>query len=131
MDVTGLRPDSMIEATMVSADFRQQIQPHELRRDLDLSRERMARLVDVSSKTIERWEEQERLPQSARIRVQLAQLQQMRDLGLTVYTLDGFRRFLRTPLPLFEQRSPLQMIEQGEIDDVIAALAADYEGLGV
>lgn len=106
------------------------LHPGELRRDLNLSRERMARLVDVSAKSIERWEEQQTLPSSARVRVQLAQIQQMRDLGLSVYTLEGFRQFLRTPLPVFGNRTPLQVIEQGGIDAVIAALAADYEGLG-
>lgn len=115
---------------MVTTEHRHHFQPHELRRDLDLSRERMARLVDVSAKSIERWEEQQTLPSSARVRIQLAQIQQMRDLGLSVYTLDGFRQFLRTPLPVLGDRTPLQMIEQGGIDQVIAALAADYEGLG-
>ncbi len=106
------------------------LQPRELRRDLDLSRERMARLVDVSSKTVERWEEREALPASSRVRVQLAQIQEMRDLGLTVYTQEGFRQFLKTPLPVFNGKTPLQMVEQGEIDQIIAALASDYEGLG-
>jgi hypothetical protein len=54
----------------------------------------------------------------------------VRDLGLSVYTLEGFQEFLRTPLPTFDGRTPLQMIEQGKADDVIAALASDYEGLG-
>ena len=107
------------------------LQPDELRRDLNLSRERMARLVDVSAKTIERWEGAQALPSSTRVRIQLAQLQEMRDLGLMVYTLEGFRLFLRTPLPDLRGQTPLQMIEQGKIDEVIGALAADYEGLGV
>ncbi|MGH2616401.1 MAG: antitoxin Xre/MbcA/ParS toxin-binding domain-containing protein [Thermomicrobiales bacterium] len=108
------------------------LRPDELRRDLSLSRERMARLVDVSAKTIERWEHQHALPvrTSSRIRAQLAQIQEVRDLGLCVYTPEGFRQFLRTPLPTFAGRTPLQMIEQGKVDDVISALASDYEGLG-
>ena len=106
------------------------LEPKELRRDLNLSRERMARLIDVSSKTIERWEEQRSAPAAAKVRVQLAQIQEMRDLGLMVYTKEGFRQFLKTPLPIFKSRTPLQMIEQGETDQVIAALASDYEGLG-
>lgn len=106
------------------------LRPRELRSDLDLSRERMARLVDVSSKTIERWEERESLPASARVRVQLSRLAELRDLGLTVYTPEGFKRFLRTPLPIFNGRTALHMVEQGETEQVITALAADYEGLG-
>lgn len=108
------------------------VRPGDLRRDLHLSRERMARLVDVSAKTVERWEQRQALPArtSARIRMHLAQIQKMRDLGLSVYTPDGFRLFLQTPLPTFAGRTPLQMIEQGEVGAVIATLAADYEGLG-
>jgi DNA-binding XRE family transcriptional regulator len=108
------------------------VRPGELRRDLHLSRERMARLLDVSAKTVERWEVQHSLPSrtGSRIRTQLAQIEEVRDLGLSVYTLEGFQEFLRTPLPTFDGRTPLQMIEQGKADDVIAALASDYEGLG-
>lgn len=101
-----------------------------LRHDLDLSRERMARLVDVSAKTIERWETQNALPSSRRVRVQLAQLKEMRDLGRMVYTPEGFRKFMRLPLPNFDNLTPLQLIEQDRIEEVIGALAADYEGLG-
>jgi transcriptional regulator with XRE-family HTH domain len=106
------------------------LQPGELRHDLNLSRERMARLVDVSAKTVERWELQKVVPINSRVRGQLAQIQAVRDLGLTVYTREGFQEFLRTPLPLFDGRTPLQKIEQGDVNDVLAALAADYEGLG-
>src|SRR5262245_51219907 len=101
---------------MVAESSPAPIQPGPLRHDLALSRERMARLVDVSAKTIERWEERQTLPSSTRVRVQLAQLQQVRDLGLAVYSLDGFRRFMRSPLPTAGNRTPLQLIEQGEID---------------
>jgi DNA-binding XRE family transcriptional regulator len=117
---------------MVAERIEYTLRPDELRRDMRLSRERMARLVDVSAKTVERWEHQQSLPAraSSRIRTQLAQIQEVRDLGFCVYTPDGFREFLKTPLPIFEGRTPLQMIEQGQTDAVIAALASDYEGLG-
>jgi hypothetical protein len=119
-------------AGMHAAQTAHTLRPDELRRDLNLSRERMARLVDVSAKTVERWEDLRGLPPraSSRVRVQLAQIQEMRDLGLSVYTPEGFQHFLRTPLPSFGSRTPLQLIEQGRVDDVVAALAADYEGLG-
>lgn len=117
---------------MVAERAEYTLRPDELRRDLSLSRERMARLMDVSAKTVERWEQQHSLPAraSSRIRVQLAQIQEVRDLGLCVYTLEGFRQFLKTPLPTFDGRTPLQMIEQGKAEDVVSALASDYEGLG-
>jgi DNA-binding transcriptional regulator YiaG len=40
---------------MVAERVAYTLRPDELRRDLNLSRERMARLVDVSAKTVERW----------------------------------------------------------------------------
>jgi DNA-binding XRE family transcriptional regulator len=107
------------------------LRPGELRHDLNLSRERMARLVDVSAKTVERWEQQQTLPANRRVRSQLAQIQAVRDLGLAVYTPEGFQQFLQTPLPVFNGKTALQIIEQGEAERVLDALAADYEGLGV
>lgn len=106
------------------------LNPAQLRRDLHLSRERMGRLVDVSAKTIQRWEEQGKLPSSVRVRQQLAEIAEIVELGLIVYTPDGFREFLTTPLPPFEHRTALQEIEQGRAENVIAALSTDYEGLG-
>jgi len=72
------------------------MRPGELRRDLHLSRERMARLLDVSVKTVERWDARHALPPrtGSRIRTQLARIEEVRDLGLTVYTPEGFQEFL-------------------------------------
>ena len=89
------------------------LSPQQLRADLRLSRERMARLLDVSAKTIERWEARDALPASARVRSQLAQLQEIVELGLTVYTPDGFTRYLATPLPTFGGRTALQTDRAG------------------
>lgn len=102
----------------------------ELRQELGLSRERMARLVDVSVKTVERGETQQALPANIRVRGQLAEIQAIRDPGLLVYARDGFQEFLWTPLPGFAGKTALKKIEQGETGDVLAALAADYERLG-
>jgi transcriptional regulator with XRE-family HTH domain len=106
------------------------LNPAEIRRDLHLSRERMARLMDVSAKTIQRWEERETLPQDQRVRRQFADLREIVDLGLVVYTEDGFREFLTTPLRAFDGLTALRMIELDRSDEVLAALATDYEGLG-
>lgn len=103
-----------------------------VRDGLGLSRERMARLVDASSKSIERWEKSASLPQSIHVRKQLGKLQEIVHLGLLVYTPEGFELFLTTPLPVFNGRTALQMMELGdaEMELVVGALAADYEGLG-
>ncbi len=100
------------------------------RGDYRLPRERMGRLLDVSAKTIARWEQGDRSPVNGRVPAQLARLREIADLGRTVYTPDGFAQFLAAPLPAFAGRTALQLIEAGEADRVLAALAADYEGLG-
>jgi DNA-binding XRE family transcriptional regulator len=104
--------------------------PGDIRARLALSRERMARLMDVSAKTIERWEARADPPSGRMAQQRLAQLREIVDLGLTVYTPEGLYAFLRTPLPAFDGRSALQLIELGDAERVIAELVADYEGLG-
>jgi DNA-binding XRE family transcriptional regulator len=101
-----------------------------VRGELDLSRERMARLFDVSAKTIERWEAKRALPRDHAARKLLSELREMVDLGKSVYGKEGFHRFLALPIPSAGQATPLQLIERGEIATVLAALATDYEGLG-
>jgi DNA-binding XRE family transcriptional regulator len=104
------------------------VDPHAVRAALALSRERMARLLDVSWKTVERIEAEGRLPASAAAAARLAQVQQIVELGLTVYTREGFARFVSTPLSSFGGLTPLQLIERGQADQVLGALATDYEG---
>lgn len=52
------------------------------------------------------------------------------ELGLVVYTPAGFDRFLSTPLAIFDGRTALDLLESDQAEPVLAALAADYEGLG-
>ncbi|MBI4491167.1 MAG: transcriptional regulator [Chloroflexi bacterium] len=101
-----------------------------IRADLGLSRERMGRLLDVSAKTIERWEERDTLPASSLLTARLSKIQEVAQLGLTVYTAEGFARFLATPMAELRGRTALQLMAAGEFEPVLAALAADYEGLG-
>jgi transcriptional regulator with XRE-family HTH domain len=97
---------------------------------VNLSRERMARLLDVSAKTIERWEAQDAAPSDRAKRERLARIAELATLGKIVYSPAGFERFLTTPLPTFNGLTALQLIEQGKIEQVLAAVAQDYEGLG-
>jgi hypothetical protein len=60
----------------------------------------------------------------------LSKLKEIEELGLLVYTPDGLREFLRTPMAAFDGHSALEMIAVGKYERVIASLAADYEGLG-
>jgi DNA-binding XRE family transcriptional regulator len=100
----------------------------DLRAALGLSRERMARLLDVSWKTVERMEAADRLPTNAAAAARLAQIQQIVELGLAVYTPEGFAHFVATPLSTFGGLTALQVIERGQADQVLGALATDYEG---
>lgn len=90
----------------------------------------MARLLDVTAKTVERWEERGALPASAAARERLSQIQEIVHLGLIVYGAEGLPVFLATPLRGFDGHDGLRLIEIGQADRVFAALAADYEGLG-
>ena len=101
-----------------------------LREALSVSRERMARLFDVSAKTIERWEATGRLPAGRHLRSQLAKVAEIVELGLVVYTPEGFRTFVTSPLRELGGRTPLQAIEQGNADLVFGILGGDHEGLG-
>jgi hypothetical protein len=87
----------------------------------------MGRLLDVTGKTVERLEAEGRPPAAAAAR--LAQVQEIVGLGLVVFTADGFARFVATPAPLFGGLTALQLVERGEAERVVAALAALYEGV--
>lgn len=102
----------------------------QLRADLGLSREKMGRIMSVSAKTIENWEREDRIPPDETKRALLATIAEIRDLGRSVYTREGFIAFMATPLKALGNRTALQEIELGHADRVLGELAADYEGLG-
>ena len=106
------------------------IQPRDLRQVFRLSRERLARLIGVSAKTVERWEAKPTRPARDEIRARMAQLREIADLGAAVYTREGLADFLDAPLVEWGGLTALQLIERGEADRVLASLAADYEGAG-
>src|SRR5215470_11986229 len=104
------------------------VDPRAIREGLDLSYERMGRLLDVSGRTVLRMEELGRPPRSAAVAERLGQLAQIVELGQLVYTHEGWRQFLTLPQPRFGGRTALQLIERGEVQRVLGALATDYEG---
>lgn len=106
------------------------MQPRDLRDAFRLSRERLARLIGVSAKTIERWEARPTQPARDDARARMAQLREIAELGATVYTRERLGDFMGTPLAEFEGLTPLQLIERGQAERVLAALASDYEGGG-
>lgn len=104
------------------------VDPRALRTALDLSYERMGRLLDVSGRTVERMEADHRPPRSVLVAQRLGQLHQIVELGLSVYGKAAFRLFLTLPQPRFSGRTAMQLIERDEADRVLGALATDYEG---
>jgi hypothetical protein len=87
----------------------------------------MGRLLGVTSKTVARLEERG-LPAQPATATRLAQLKELADLGLLVYTSEGLARFMATPLPVFGGLTALQLIERGEVERVFGELASTYEG---
>jgi len=105
------------------------LNPRAVRLALGISRDRMARLLEVTSKTVARLEDQERLPAQSAAATRLAKLKELVDLGLLVYARAGFVQFMATPLPAFGGLNALQMIERGDIERVYGELASTYEGV--
>jgi DNA-binding XRE family transcriptional regulator len=99
-----------------------------IRHELGISRERTARLLDVSSRTVARWEEHDQLPSNRWVRQVLIQIDNIIDLGHEALTPEGLRAFMTTPQPVFGNRSGIEMIERGEADTVYQELAGLYEG---
>jgi hypothetical protein len=91
----------------------------------------MGRVFGVTAKTIERWESRRGLPTNDPVRIErLVAAQQITELGTAVYTPEGFAQFLQLPMRVFQGQSALQLMERGEMETVMGALASDYEGVG-
>lgn len=99
-----------------------------IRSALGISRERMARLLDLTAKTVTRLEKRDRLPTRSTAVTRLAKVQEIVDLGLVVVTPEGFARFMSTPFPAFHGLTALQLIERDEPDQVFGPLVSLYEG---
>ncbi len=107
-----------------------QLNPADIRAKLSLSQEKLSSLLKVSTKTVNRAEKQQLALNGVDVRVRLAKLQEIATLGLMVYTVDGLKEFLTTPLQVFDRHTAIDLMLIGEYDRVIGALAADFEGLG-
>jgi transcriptional regulator with XRE-family HTH domain len=102
---------------------------HELRSTFGLSREQMGRLLEVSARTIERWEASGKMPTRPSMRRRLTQLQEIAELAQMVLTPEGVVLFMQRSAPAFGGCTALQLIEDGEGERVVGALAGLYEGV--
>jgi len=110
---------------MLHADLR----PTDLRalRDrLGLSQERLARVLDVSSRSVERWEAGT-LPSDRRVIQLLDRLDEIATLGTEVYGAD-LARFMRLPRRALGGRTAAGALVAGDIDEVLGLLARTAEG---
>jgi transcriptional regulator with XRE-family HTH domain len=106
------------------------LDPLEIRTGLVISQERLSTLLKVSSKTVNRWEKDKRQPRDQQVLWRLAKLKEIKDLGLKVYTPEGFKEFMTTPLPIFGGKTAMDLLFVSDYEPVLAALAADFEGAG-
>lgn len=106
------------------------LDPAVIRAKLSLSQEKLSSLLKVSTKTVNRAEKEHLALRGADVRLRLAKLQEIATLGLLIYTADGLKEFLTTPLPVFDLHTAIDLMMIGQFDRVIGALAADFEGLG-
>ena len=106
-----------------------ELPPRALREALGVTPEQMARLLDISRRSVERWERDGKLPARPAVRQRLAQLQEIVELGLMVLTPEGLVMALHTPAPIFDGCTGLQLIERGQAKRVVGTLAGIYEGV--
>jgi len=111
-----------------SATMPESLSVARLRAALGISRERMGRVLDVSARTIQRWEDNDQLPSNRWVANVLIDLDRITELGLDVFTPEGFRIVMNDPQPVFGGKSGLEMIEDGNADDVFGEFAGVYEG---
>jgi transcriptional regulator with XRE-family HTH domain len=110
--------------------YDRELSTRQVRERLGVSQERLAHVLSVTSRTVERWEKIDELPSTPdRIR-RLKTLAAIAELGEIVFGKEAFRRFLKLPQPVFGARTPWETIERGDAEHVYGVLAAEYEGLG-
>jgi DNA-binding transcriptional regulator YiaG len=120
------RTDASIE--LADATDHRSLNIARLRTTLGISRERMGRLLDVSARTIQRWEDTDQLPSNRWVRAVLVDLDRILALGEEVFTPEGLQIVMTKPQPAFDGKTGLEMMESGRSSDVYGEFAGAYEG---
>ena len=97
-----------------------------LRSALGFSRESIARVLDVSTRTVERWEGGTNTD-NADVMRRLDELGEIVRLGQEIYG-DDLARFMATPRQSLGNRTPAATLVRGDLDDVLDILSQAYEG---
>ena len=97
-----------------------------LRSALGFSRESIARVLDVSTRTVERWEGGANT-ENAHALLRLDELNEIVRLGEEIYG-DDLARFMATPRQSLGNRTPAATLVRGDLDEVLDILSQAYEG---
>jgi transcriptional regulator with XRE-family HTH domain len=97
-----------------------------LRSALGFSRESIARVLDVSTRTVERWEGGANT-ENTRALLRLDELREIVRLGQEIYG-DDLARFMATPRRSLGNRTPAAVLVRGDLDDILDILSQAYEG---
>ncbi len=97
-----------------------------LRLALGLSQESLARVLDVSARSVERWERGSQ-SRDVEVRRRLDELDEIAMLGREAYG-EGLARFMSTPRRGLGQRTPAETLARGDRHEVLGLLAKIVEG---
>jgi hypothetical protein len=95
---------------------------------MGLSNRQMAKLLQISPRTIAAWVQSGNGAVKAEQRRRLLQLDLIVALAAKVYTQDGIRAFFAMPLAEFGNKSATDLLLEGRFNSVAGTIAADYEG---
>lgn len=109
----------MVHAALRHTDLRV------LRGVLGISQEMLARVLDVSSRSVERWEAGA-VPTDQRVLRLIDRIDEVATRGLEVYG-DGLATYMRMPRRALGGRSPAAALVAGEFDGVMGLLAQAAE----
>lgn len=95
--------------------------------NLGLSRELMSRVLEVSSRSVERWESRERVSLTPDVQRRLATVSEIAELAQEVYG-DSVAGFMSTPRRSLGMRTPREAMVHGDLDAVRDTLINALEG---
>lgn len=96
----------------------EQLNPLVIRQKLGLSQERMSHLLHISCKTLWRWENSD-TSISSRAKEHLAKLEQISSLAQKIYTPEGVKEFIFTPLAEFGGHTAYEIMSLEKYDQFI------------
>jgi transcriptional regulator with XRE-family HTH domain len=98
-----------------------------LRSRLGLSQESFARVLDVSTRSVERWEAKGATTEDGETIRRVTVLEEISGLANEVYGAD-LDSFMRTPRRSLEMRTPKEALVRGDLEAVRQVLIRSLEG---